>query len=44
MATPPFQPQQGLPLQHHTMVYRMQPNLPLVPGNGEHGKATSEQT
>ena len=33
---PPFQLQQSFPVQHQTMVYSMQPNLPLRPGNREH--------
>ena len=41
---PPFQMRQILPLQHHTMVYSMQPNPPLSPRNREHGRATTEQT
>ena len=42
--TPPLQLQQSLPLQHHTMVYSMQPNPPLTLGNREHGRAITEQT
>ena len=32
------------PLQHHIMVYSMQPNLELPPSSREHGQATTEQT
>ena len=41
---PPFPMRQGLPLQHHVMVYNMQPNPPLPPRSREHGRATTEQT
>ena len=41
---PPFPMQQGLPLQHYTMVYSMQPNRQQPRERTGHGEATTEQT
>ena len=41
---PPFQIQQGLPLQHYTMVYSMRSNQQQPRERTRHGQATIKQT
>ena len=41
---PPFQMQQGLPLQHYTMVYSMRSNRQQPRECTGPGQATTEQT